>query len=222
MTVDPRYGTWRYDTSTKQYAGRRARSTRRRATEREPTTSTTADDARERHSAGDVGTRVVVVGLGPAGADLLLPAARAAFERVPVRFARTARHPAVDDLAAQGIDVRAARPAVRHAATTSTRCTRDRDRTSSTPRTTHGEIVYAVPGSPNVAERSVRAAARRGRRGRDRPRRVVRRSRVGAARDRPAARCARRRRARVRDRRGRLARPDAHRAVPTRASCSPT
>jgi hypothetical protein len=40
--------------------------------------------------------RVVVVGLGPAGADLLLPAARAALTRTPVRFARTARHPAVD------------------------------------------------------------------------------------------------------------------------------
>ena len=43
--------------------------------------------------------RVVVVGLGPAGADLLLPAARAALERVPIRFVRTARHPAVADLA---------------------------------------------------------------------------------------------------------------------------
>ena len=47
--------------------------------------------------------RVVVVGLGPAGADLLLPAARAALERVPVRLVRTARHPAVDDLARDGI-----------------------------------------------------------------------------------------------------------------------
>src|SRR6185503_19078245 len=44
--------------------------------------------------------RVVVVGLGPGGSDLLLPAARAALlatapER---RFVRTLRHPAVDDL----------------------------------------------------------------------------------------------------------------------------
>ena len=49
--------------------------------------------------------RVVVVGLGPAGADLLLPAARAALERVPVRFVRTGRHPAVVDLAREGIDL---------------------------------------------------------------------------------------------------------------------
>ena len=53
--------------------------------------------------------RVVVVGLGPGGADLLLPAARAAIlatapER---RFVRTRRHPAVGDLAAEGVEVRA-------------------------------------------------------------------------------------------------------------------
>ena len=57
--------------------------------------------------------RVVVVGLGPAGADLVLPAARAAFDRVAVRFARTARHPAVDELAREGIAFEAARSPVR-------------------------------------------------------------------------------------------------------------
>ncbi|HEY8216684.1 MAG TPA: hypothetical protein VIH82_06090, partial [Acidimicrobiia bacterium] len=49
--------------------------------------------------------RVVVVGLGPAGVDLLVPAARDALERHAVLFARTARHPAVADLAAAGIDL---------------------------------------------------------------------------------------------------------------------
>ena len=47
--------------------------------------------------------KVVVVGLGPAGADVLLPIARAALEQTPVRYVRTARHPAVADLAADGI-----------------------------------------------------------------------------------------------------------------------
>src|SRR5262249_8169489 len=47
--------------------------------------------------------RVVVVGLGPAGIDLLLPAARHAIERIPARYVRTARHPVVDDLAREGL-----------------------------------------------------------------------------------------------------------------------
>ena len=47
--------------------------------------------------------RVVVVGLGPAGADLVLPAARRALEQTPARYVRTARHPAVAELAADGI-----------------------------------------------------------------------------------------------------------------------
>ena len=44
--------------------------------------------------------RVVVVGLGPAGADHVLPVARRVLERATVRFARTARHPAVAGLLA--------------------------------------------------------------------------------------------------------------------------
>ena len=49
--------------------------------------------------------RVVVVGLGPAGADLLLPAARVALTQADPgrRFVRTSRHPAVTDLAADGL-----------------------------------------------------------------------------------------------------------------------
>lgn len=98
--------------------------------------------------------RVVVVGLGPAGADLVLPAAHAAFERVAVRFARTARHPAVEELERQG--------------TTFESLDRlydtgdDFDTVYSAIASyvvdaahTHGEVVYAVPGSPNVAERTV-------------------------------------------------------------------
>jgi len=37
---------------------------------------------------------VVVVGLGPAGPDLLTEAARRAIERIPQRYLRTTRHPA--------------------------------------------------------------------------------------------------------------------------------
>jgi len=98
--------------------------------------------------------RVVVVGLGPGGVDLLLPAARAAIETVPTRFARTTRHPAVEELAAAGIrfegfdeqyergaDYHAVYGAIVDALVESAAA--------------HGEVLYAVPGNPEVAERTV-------------------------------------------------------------------
>jgi tetrapyrrole methylase family protein/MazG family protein len=100
------------------------------------------------------GTRVVVVGLGPAGADLVLPAALDAFARIPVRFARTAQHPAIDDLAAQAITFTALDQLYDQGD--------DLDAVYSAIASyvvdaahTHGEVVYAVPGSPNVAEKTV-------------------------------------------------------------------
>jgi tetrapyrrole methylase family protein/MazG family protein len=95
-----------------------------------------------------------VVGLGPAGVDLLLPAARAALQRVPVRYVRTARHPAVEQLAGEGLalepldllydtgdDLDAVYAAIAAHVVAAAQ--------------EHGEIVYAVPGSPSVAERTV-------------------------------------------------------------------
>lgn len=94
--------------------------------------------------------RVVVVGLGPAGPELLTAATREAIERVPVRLLRTSRHPSAcavgpatscDDVYDQaasfeevytGIVARVVAAAVEH-----------------------GEVLYAVPGSPRVAEASV-------------------------------------------------------------------
>jgi tetrapyrrole methylase family protein / MazG family protein len=111
-----------------------------------------------------VAGRVVVVGLGPARADLVVPAARRALEQIPNRYVRTARHPAVEDLAADGIELR----------------TFDRDYDAADDlddvydriaaelldvAATAGDVVYAVPGNPAVAERSVellRDAATRG------------------------------------------------------------
>jgi tetrapyrrole methylase family protein/MazG family protein len=98
--------------------------------------------------------RVVVVGLGPAGADLLLPAARAALERVPIRFVRTARHPAVTDLAAEGITLEPLDLLYDAADDFDTVYAAIADRVVETARE-RGEIVYAVPGSPTIAERSV-------------------------------------------------------------------
>lgn len=94
--------------------------------------------------------RIVVVGLGPAGADLLTAGTLAAIEHTPVRFLRTRRHPAAavvgdaadfDDLYESSTSFEevyaAIVEALAHAAAE------------------HGEVLYAVPGSPVVAERAV-------------------------------------------------------------------
>ena len=98
--------------------------------------------------------RVVALGLGPAGADHLLPVARAALVSSSHRYARTLRHPAVDDLLADGVtftsfdDVYDAAPDLESAyAEIAARLVAAAHE--------HGEIVYAVPGSPTVAERAV-------------------------------------------------------------------
>jgi tetrapyrrole methylase family protein/MazG family protein len=94
--------------------------------------------------------RVVVVGLGPAGADLITAGTLEAIARIPRRFVRTTRHPsagAVPD--AVGFDD-----------------VYDREETLDAvyagivdelvaAASVHGEVLYAVPGSPTVAERTV-------------------------------------------------------------------
>ncbi len=98
--------------------------------------------------------RVVALGLGPAGADHLLPVARAVLASSAHRFARTLRHPAVDDLLADGVtftsfdDVYDAAPDLESA------YTEIAVRLVAAAHE-HGEVVYAVPGSPAVAERAV-------------------------------------------------------------------
>jgi tetrapyrrole methylase family protein/MazG family protein len=93
---------------------------------------------------------VVVVGLGPAGPELLIASAVEAIERIPRRYVRTMRHPAavavpgahsfddvyersasIDEVYAEIVD------GLAEAAASS------------------GEVLYAVPGSPLVAERTV-------------------------------------------------------------------
>jgi tetrapyrrole methylase family protein / MazG family protein len=98
--------------------------------------------------------RVVVCGLGPGGPDLVTQAVRDAVARVPRRYLRTARHPsaavvhpatsfdALYDAAARIDDVYAAIVDALVAAACE-----------------HGEVLYAVPGSPVVAERTVELLA---------------------------------------------------------------
>jgi len=93
---------------------------------------------------------VVIAGLGPAGPDLLTAGTTAAIDAIPHRLLRTRRHPAavaVPDAAdfdavyesAESFDVVYATivDGVRAAAVA------------------HGEVLYLVPGSPVVAERTV-------------------------------------------------------------------
>lgn len=94
--------------------------------------------------------RVVVVGLGPGDIDLLTVGARDAIERIPTRFVRTTRHPAVsavtnavafDDVYAAADVIDAVYPEIVERLVGAA--------------TTAGEVLYAVPGSPIVAERTV-------------------------------------------------------------------
>jgi tetrapyrrole methylase family protein/MazG family protein len=95
--------------------------------------------------------RVVVVGLGPGGVEHVTVETLATIDRIATRFLRTSRHPSahlVPD------------------ATSFDQLYESEDRFEDvyaeiverlvTAATEHGEIVYAVPGSPLVLERSVR------------------------------------------------------------------
>ncbi len=94
--------------------------------------------------------RVVVIGLGPGPADLLTAGALDAIARIPVRFVRTARHPSATAVP----DALSFDDVYEHAdsfadvyAEIATKLVAAAHR--------HGEILYAVPGSPTVLERSV-------------------------------------------------------------------
>ena len=94
--------------------------------------------------------RVVVVGLGPAGPELLTAEAQAEIARIPTRFLRTERHPsalAVPDARTLDHHYEAAArfdevyPAIVEELVAAA--------------VEHGEVLYAVPGSPRVLERTV-------------------------------------------------------------------
>ena len=99
---------------------------------------------------GSADPRVVVCGLGPATSDLVTAATTAAIARIPRRFLRTSRHPsagvvgeattfdALYETAGSFDEVYDGIVAALVAAAEE-----------------HGEVLYAVPGSPTVAESSV-------------------------------------------------------------------
>ncbi len=104
---------------------------------------------------------MVVVGLGPAGPDLVTVGAMAAIGRVPPaqRFLRTTRHPA-----AAVVDGARSFDAAYHNADRFEQVYEHIAATLVGQAAEYGEVLYAVPGSPRVLERSVdlldRAATR--------------------------------------------------------------
>ncbi len=94
--------------------------------------------------------RIVVVGLGPAGPDLLTAGTLDAIERIEHRYVRTERHPSVgvvgaatsfDHLYEQAASFDEVYVGIVEALVAAAG--------------EYGEVLYAVPGSPRVAERSV-------------------------------------------------------------------
>ena len=94
--------------------------------------------------------RIVVCGLGPAGPDLVTVATHDAVARIPHRFLRTARHPSAsvvgeaptfDRLYDEAESIEAVYVGIADALVAAA--------------AEHAEVLYAVPGSPAVAERSV-------------------------------------------------------------------
>lgn len=98
--------------------------------------------------------RVVVVGLGPAGVDLMTTAARSSFVKIPRRFVRTARHPAVDELRRHAVDFESFDAVYDAAESFDATYERIAERVVAAAREA-GVVLYAVPGSPLVAERTV-------------------------------------------------------------------
>jgi tetrapyrrole methylase family protein / MazG family protein len=95
--------------------------------------------------------RLTVVGLGPGGSDLILPAARRAIDGASRRFVRTSRHPAVDELRREGVVFESFDHVYEREADLESVY---RNIVDALCVAAPG-LVYAVPGSPVVAERTV-------------------------------------------------------------------
>ena len=94
--------------------------------------------------------RVVIVGLGPAGPDLLTAGTSSAIASIPVQLLRTRRHPAASALPdAEDFDERYEQAASFEEVYAGI------VEAVADAALEHGEVLYAVPGSPMVAERTV-------------------------------------------------------------------
>ena len=100
--------------------------------------------------APDAAGVVVVVGLGPAGPELLTSGAKEAIGRIPRRYVRTLRHPAVEAVP-DGVSF----DSVYESADTLEEVYAGIVDALAEAAAEEGEVLYAVPGSPLVAERTV-------------------------------------------------------------------
>ena len=96
--------------------------------------------------------RVVIVGLGPAGSEYVTGHTLAEIERVPHRYLRTERHPS-----AHVVPGATTFDDVYEAADTFADVYAEITDRLVAAAAEHGEVLYAVPGSPLVLERIVRA-----------------------------------------------------------------
>jgi tetrapyrrole methylase family protein/MazG family protein len=95
--------------------------------------------------------RVVVVGLGPAGTELVTAGTLDAIVRVAHRYVRTMRHPSVGVLGERVTSF----DSLYESAPSFDEVYRNIVEVLVAAAEQHGEVLYAVPGSPRVAERSV-------------------------------------------------------------------
>lgn len=98
--------------------------------------------------------RVTAVGLGPAGADLVTPAARRALGEAADPLTRTAAHPAVAELRDEGLILRSLDHHYESSSSLAATYAGIVDDVLGVAER-DGRAVYAVPGNPVVAERTV-------------------------------------------------------------------
>lgn len=99
--------------------------------------------------------RIDIVGLGPAGADLITAGTLGLINEIEHRFVRTQRHPAASLAKASSFDHHY--ESLDEFQTVYERIVADLVAAASA----HGRVLYAVPGSPRVAEQTVELLAAR-------------------------------------------------------------
>lgn len=104
--------------------------------------------------------RVCVVGLGPGRADLVTSRTMSLIAEHPVRFARTLRHPSAHLVVDAPGECRSFDDLYETADSFDEVYARIADHLADAARE-HGRVLYAVPGSPRILERSVEILASR-------------------------------------------------------------
>jgi tetrapyrrole methylase family protein/MazG family protein len=106
--------------------------------------------------------RVVVIGLGPAGPELVTAQTLELIRTHPVRFIRTVRHPSASLVTEADAHGATSFDAVYDTAADLESVYEAIAARLATAAAEHGEVLYAVPGSPAVAEHTVELLRSRG------------------------------------------------------------